>query len=75
MDPVYVANEGIFVAIVSPDIASMALAKLRDNAKCLMAEIIGIVTSDYPKKVIMKSGIGGKRVVPMLIGEQLPRIC
>jgi hydrogenase expression/formation protein HypE len=70
-----VANEGLFLAIVSRDIAAEALELIRSFSKCDGAAIIGSVTSNYPKKVIVKSGIGGKRVVSMMIGEQLPRIC
>jgi hydrogenase expression/formation protein HypE len=75
LDPLYVANEGIFICIISPDIADKAMEILRGSNKCNHAAVIGRVTSAYPKKVIVKSGIGGKRVVSMLIGEQLPRIC
>jgi len=75
LDPVYVANEGVFITIVSSEIADEALEMLQSNSKCTMAKIIGVVTGSHPKKVIIKSGIGGRRVVPMLIGEQLPRIC
>ncbi len=75
LDPVYVANEGIFVTVVSPDISDEVMNILLQNQKCNGAAFIGTVTSSYPKKVIIKSGIGGRRVIPMLIGEQLPRIC
>jgi len=75
LDPLYVANEGLFLAIVSKGIADEALNAIRSFSKCSDAAIIGSVTSNYPKKVIVKSGIGGKRVVSMMIGEQLPRIC
>ncbi len=75
LDPLYVANEGVFIAILSSEVAEEALELLKRDQKCANAEIIGRVTSVYPKKVIVKSGIGGKRVVSMLIGEQLPRIC
>jgi len=75
LDPLYVANEGIFICIISPEVANEAMDLLQVSPKCMEAAIIGRVTSEYPKKVIVKSGIGGKRVVSMLIGEQLPRIC
>jgi hydrogenase expression/formation protein HypE len=75
LDPLYVANEGLFLAIVSRDIAVEALELIRSFSKCDGAAIVGSLTSNYPKKVIAKSGIGGKRVVSMMIGEQLPRIC
>ncbi len=75
LDPIYVANEGIFVAIVAREVSNEVLSVLKKDLKCTNAAIVGSVTVDYPKKVIVKSGIGGKRVVSMLIGEQLPRIC
>ncbi len=75
LDPLYVANEGIFIAIVAPDVAEAVTACLAGYEKCSMATCIGEVSSVHPKKVIVRSGIGGKRVVSMLIGEQLPRIC
>ena len=75
LDPVYVANEGVFVAVVAHDIAETVLMMMKSFHKCADAAYIGKVTSNFPKKVIVKSGIGGKRVIPMLIGEQLPRIC
>jgi hydrogenase expression/formation protein HypE len=73
LDPLYVANEGIFIAVVSESKATEALSILKqfDEAAC----IIGSSTSDHPKQVIQHSRIGGKRIVSMLPGEQLPRIC
>ena len=75
LDPIYVANEGIFVAVVAPDISEKVLNLMRGNDKCAGVAMIGTVTVDYPKKVIVESAIGGRRVVSMLVGEQLPRIC
>jgi len=75
LDPLYVANEGIFVAIVSPGAADAALGVLKSYDICRNAAIIGEVVEDHSGKVILESGIGGKRVVNMLVGEQLPRIC
>lgn len=75
LDPVYVANEGVFIAVISPDISDAALCMMQKSEKCSSAALIGKVTYEYPKKVIVKSGIGGRRVVSMLVGEQLPRIC
>jgi hydrogenase expression/formation protein HypE len=75
LDPLYVANEGLFVAIVSKDVAEQALALLRKDPNGTNAAIIGEVTATNPGKVIMKSRIGGHRVVGYLTGEQLPRIC
>jgi hydrogenase expression/formation protein HypE len=73
LDPLYVANEGVFISIVSPDSADEALHILKQDFP--QAIIIGEVTYSHPSQVILQSKIGGKRVVTMLPGEQLPRIC
>ncbi|OUL63506.1 hydrogenase expression/formation protein HypE [Flavobacterium sp. AJR] len=73
LDPLYVANEGIFVCIVDAEIKDGALAilqKTNPHASC-----IGFITEDHPLKIITESAFGGKRVLSPLIGEQLPRIC
>jgi hydrogenase expression/formation protein HypE len=75
LDPLYVANEGIFIAIVKREVADEMIAALRQDENGLNAAIIGEVTNEYPGKVLMKSLIGGIRVVNYLTGEQLPRIC
>jgi hydrogenase expression/formation protein HypE len=75
LDPLYVANEGLFVAVVDPAIADKFLVQLKSWEHGTMASIIGEVTHDHLRQVIMKSNIGGRRVVNMLAGEQLPRIC
>ena len=75
LDPLYVANEGLFLAVVKKEVASEFLAKLRADDNGRNAAIIGEVTTSNPGKVIMKSRIGGKRIVTYLTGEQLPRIC
>lgn len=75
LDPLYVANEGLFMAVVKKEIAEDFLAALRQDANGVNAAIIGKVSKENPGKVIMKSRIGGKRVVNYLTGEQLPRIC
>ena len=74
-DPLYVANEGKLIAIVPRDDADKVLAAMRSHPLGRNAAIIGTVTPDHPKTVLMKSRIGGTRVVDMLSGEQLPRIC
>lgn len=73
LDPLYVANEGIFITIVDSYIAQDLLHRLQDHAP--NARMIGEVTMDHPGKVTMKSRIGGTRIVSYLTGEQLPRIC
>jgi hydrogenase expression/formation protein HypE len=75
MDPVYVANEGKLTAIVAPESAETALAVLRRHPLGRDAAIIGRVTAEHPGLLVAKTAIGGKRVVPMQMGEQLPRIC
>ena len=75
LDPLYVANEGLFIAIVKNDIAEKVLQLLHKDPNGNQAALIGYVTDDHPGKVILKSRIGGRRVVNYLPGEQLPRIC
>ena len=75
LDPLYVANEGKLLAFVSPHEADRVLAVVRSHPRGKEAAIIGEVTSDHPGFVLMKTRIGGTRVVDMLSGEQLPRIC
>lgn len=75
LDPLYVANEGLFMAVVKKEIANEFLQQLKQHENCINAAIIGGVTTEHPGKVILKSRIGGKRVVNYLTGEQLPRIC
>ncbi len=74
-DPVYIANEGKLLAFVPPDRAEKVLAAVREDKFGKDACIIGEVVSDYPRKVFMQTRIGGTRIVDMLTGEQLPRIC
>ena len=75
LDPLYVANEGLFVAAVDASIADAFLLQLKNWEHGSQASIIGEVTTEHVKQVLMKSNIGGRRVVNMLAGEQLPRIC
>ena len=75
LDPLYVANEGLFVAVVDADIADKFLAQVKQWQHGVAASIIGEVTTEHARQVLMKSNIGGRRVVNMLAGEQLPRIC
>jgi hydrogenase expression/formation protein HypE len=74
-DPFYIANEGKLLAFVPPDHAEKVLAAVREDKFGKDACIIGKVVSDYPRKVFMQTLIGGTRIVDMLTGEQLPRIC
>jgi hydrogenase expression/formation protein HypE len=74
-DPLYVANEGKCLAIVAREVGDMVLAALRAHPLGRVAAIVGEVVGEHPGKVTMRSRIGGLRVVDMLSGEQLPRIC
>jgi len=73
LDPLYVANEGVFACIADSEIADEAAAILKSENPA--AAKIGFVTAEHPSKIIMESAFGGKHVVHALIGEQLPRIC
>jgi len=75
LDPIYVANEGKLVAVVDPADADKILARMRKNSYGRDAAIIGEVTKEHPRKVIMKTKLGPSRIVDMLSGELLPRIC
>ena len=74
-DPLYVANEGKCLVIVAPEAADAVLTAMRDHPLGRETAIIGEVVADHPRKVFLRSRIGGLRVVDMLSGEQLPRIC
>jgi len=74
-DPLYVANEGKLVAVVAPSDADKVLAKMRQNRYGTEAAIIGEVVKEHPGKVVMKTYLGSSRIVDMLVGELLPRIC
>jgi hydrogenase expression/formation protein HypE len=75
IDPMYVANEGKFVAFVSPEKADEALAALRSVPGCEAAAMIGEVRSDPPGMVLVETSFGGRRVMDQLVGDPLPRIC
>jgi hydrogenase expression/formation protein HypE len=75
LDPLYVANEGKLLAFVAPHRADDAVAALRNTPLGRHAARIGTVTEEHPGRVFQRSRIGGLRVVEMLSGEQLPRIC
>jgi len=74
-DPLYVANEGRFIAFAEPQDAERALAVLREHPLGRDARIIGYTTAAPPGIVTLKSRIGATRIVDMISGEQLPRIC
>jgi hydrogenase expression/formation protein HypE len=75
IDPLYVANEGKLIAVVSPDAADTALAALCSHPLGREAAIIAEVTPDPPGLVTLETTFGGSRIVDMLAGDPLPRIC
>jgi hydrogenase expression/formation protein HypE len=75
LDPLYVANEGKLLVFVGPGDASRALEKMRKNRYGREAQIIGEVVADHPGRVVMRTRVGGSRIVDLPLGEQLPRIC
>jgi len=74
-DPLYLANEGKLVAFIPSEVAPDMLKKTRENKYGKESKIIGRVIKKSEGKVYINTGIGGKRIVDMLTGEQLPRIC
>jgi len=74
-DPLYVANEGKMVAVVPPEEAPAALEALRGHPLGRQAALIGAVTAEHPGRVLLRTAIGGIRVVDLPAGRQLPRIC
>ena len=75
LDPLHIANEGKLIAIVPPDQAAAALAAMRRNPLGIDAAIIGEVLQEPAGMVLVRTGIGGSRVLDMLVGDPLPRIC
>jgi hydrogenase expression/formation protein HypE len=75
IDPLYVANEGKMVAVVSADVAESALETLRAHPLGAEAAIVGEIRADPPGLVLLATALGGSRIVDMLVGDPLPRIC
>lgn len=75
LDPLYLANEGKLVAIVPSDAADALLSIMRDHPAGRDSACIGEVDDSKPGTVILSTGFGGQRILDMLSGEQLPRIC
>ena len=75
LDPLYVANEGKLIAVVSAEDAPLILRSMQSHPLGRESAIVGEVVAEHPGTVIMRTSIGGSRVVDMLSGEQLPRIC
>lgn len=74
-DPLYVANEGKVVIVVDAVSAEKVISVMTEHEFGRQARIIGEITASYPGKAFINTGIGGKRIIDMLAGEQLPRIC
>lgn len=75
IDPLYIANEGKLIAVVSPESCDAVVDAMRSHELGAEARIIGEVTEDANGLVLLKTAIGGTRVVDMLVGDALPRIC
>ena len=75
MDPIYVANEGKLIAIVPAASSEAILAAIRRHPLGAKATRIGEVTANHAGLVVTRTVFGGTRVIPMQLGEQLPRIC
>ncbi len=75
IDPLYVACEGRLVGVVAPEKADEALAALRAHPLGAEAAVIGTVKDDPPGLVLLRTGFGGTRIVDLLVGDPLPRIC
>jgi hydrogenase expression/formation protein HypE len=75
LDPLYVANEGKVVVAVDPAHADAALSALRAHPLGHEAAVIGEVTETHPRRVVLRTMLGAHRILDMLVGEQLPRIC
>ena len=75
LDPLYVANEGKLIAIVAPEVADLILGAVRQHPLGKNSNIIGSVSGNRPGLVTMRTGLGTTRIVDMLPGDQLPRIC
>jgi hydrogenase expression/formation protein HypE len=75
LDPLYVANEGRLVAFVAPEAAQAAVAAMRTVGAGDGAAIVGEVTEEPPGRVLGRTTFGGHRMIDVLVGDPLPRIC
>ena len=75
IDPLYVANEGKVVAVVAPEEAGAGLAALRSHPLGAEAAEVGEIVAEPAETVVLRTGFGGTRIVDMLVGDPLPRIC
>jgi hydrogenase expression/formation protein HypE len=74
-DPLYIANEGKVVMIIGKNDVDNVLNELRKDPLGKDSAVIGEIVADHPGKVVLETEVGGKRIVDMLSGAQLPRIC
>ena len=75
LDPLYVANEGKLIAVVEAKMADLMLAAMRNHPLGKDARMVGTVTGTHRGLVTMRTALGTSRIVDMLTGDQLPRIC
>lgn len=75
IDPLHIANEGKLLAIVPPEEAEAALAAMRAHPLGAGADVVGQVLAEPESMVVLRTGVGGSRVLDMLVGDPLPRIC
>lgn len=75
LDPLYIANEGKMVAVVPAEDADAAVQAMRNCEAGANACVVGTITEDHPGLVLVRTGFGGTRIVDMLVGDPLPRIC
>jgi hydrogenase expression/formation protein HypE len=75
IDPLYVANEGKFLAIVAPEESEAAIAAMRAHPQGARATVVGEIVPEPPGIVALRTSFGGSRIVDMLVGDPLPRIC
>ncbi len=75
LDPLYTANEGVFLAVVEASIADGVVSLLRAHEKSARAAVIGEVIEEHEGRVLIVNALGGRRPLSMQVGEQLPRIC
>ncbi len=75
LDPLYIGNEGKLVALVAAEVADRIVERMRQHPLGREARVIGEAQAEPPGIVVLKTGFGGTRIVDMLAGEQLPRIC
>ena len=75
LDPLYIANEGKMVAVVPAEDADAAVQAMHSCEAGADACVVGTITEDHPGLVLVRTGFGGTRIVDMLVGDPLPRIC